>query len=148
MSEQNTKMWSGRFREPLDATFESWQRSFPFDYRLLPQEVAASKAHAQAIAAAGILTPAELTTMLEGLEAVRTVTIDHAKTEAEDIHHFVELELTKVIGSLALTVPITALVAASASLGDTELIPARKKIIAYQQPFLTELREMLDGGCK
>ena len=57
MSEQNTKMWSGRFREPLDKRFEDWQRSFPFDFRLIPQEVAASKAHAQAIAAAGILTP-------------------------------------------------------------------------------------------
>jgi len=29
-------MWSGRFREPLDPAFESWQRSFPFDVRLLP----------------------------------------------------------------------------------------------------------------
>src|SRR5271167_738635 len=73
MSEQNTKMWSGRFREPLDKRFEDWQRSFPFDYCLLPQEVAASKAHAQAIAAAGILTPTELTTTLAGLEAVRTI---------------------------------------------------------------------------
>jgi argininosuccinate lyase len=103
MSEQqNTKMWSGRFREPLDKRFEDWQRSFPFDYRLLPQEVAASKAHARAIAAAGILSDDELTRMLEGLEAVRTVAIDHANTEPEDIHHFVELELTKQIGPLAL----------------------------------------------
>ena len=43
-----------------DAVFEQWQRSFPFDVRLLPQEVAASKAHARMIAAAGILTDAEL----------------------------------------------------------------------------------------
>src|ERR1700754_2817132 len=63
-------MWSGRFREPLDPSFESWQRSFPFDWRLLPQEVAASKAHARAIAAAGILTPAELDKTLSGLDAV------------------------------------------------------------------------------
>ncbi len=49
-------MWSGRFREPLDPAFEAWQRSFPFDVRLLPHEVAASKAHARTIAAAGILT--------------------------------------------------------------------------------------------
>ena len=51
-----SKMWSGRFREPLDEGFEQWQRSFPFDWRLLPQEVAASMAHARAIEAAGILT--------------------------------------------------------------------------------------------
>ncbi len=101
-------MWSGRFREPLNAAFEEWQRSFPFDWRLLPQEVAASKAHARAIAAAGILTEAELTTMHEGLDAVLASnlldahTILAKATNAEDIHHFVELELTKQVGDLAL----------------------------------------------
>ena len=29
------KMWSGRFRQPLDPAFEHWQRSFEFDCRLL-----------------------------------------------------------------------------------------------------------------
>ncbi|HVW78894.1 MAG TPA: argininosuccinate lyase [Alloacidobacterium sp.] len=105
MTEQSAKMWSGRFREPLNAAFEAWQRSFPFDWRLLPQEVAASKAHARMIAAAGILTPAELDTMLRGLDALLPLlqspeTI--ASSQAEDIHHFVELELTRKIGDLAL----------------------------------------------
>jgi len=117
-------MWSGRFREPLDAAFEEWQRSFPFDVRLLPQEVAASKAHARAIAAAGILSDAELANMLDGLDRVIPFSIEEAtKTSdgdtssplathlkqivalsphAEDIHHFVELQLTKLIGDLAL----------------------------------------------
>ena len=36
---QSVKMWSGRFREPLDAQFEQWQRSIVFDWRLLPQEL-------------------------------------------------------------------------------------------------------------
>jgi len=113
-----SKMWSGRFREPLDPQFESWQRSFPFDVRLLPQEVAASKAHARAIAAAGILTEAELRKMLDGLDGVIPFALEEAKSakldaasataiaalhpEAEDIHHFVELTLTKIIGDLAL----------------------------------------------
>ena len=70
-TELAAKMWSGRFREPLDPAFESWQRSFPFDWRLLSQEVAASKAHARTIAAAGILTDAELATMLAGLDGVK-----------------------------------------------------------------------------
>jgi argininosuccinate lyase len=106
--QQAAKMWSGRFRESLNAAFEEWQRSFPFDWRLLPQEVAASKAHARAIAAAGILTEAELTKMHEGLDAVLANNPLHAETilakatNAEDIHHFVELELTKQIGDLAL----------------------------------------------
>jgi argininosuccinate lyase len=122
-----SKMWSGRFREALDPAFESWQRSFPFDVRLLPQEVAASKAHARAIAAAGILTDAELETMLDGLDRVIPLALKDASVsvpseststtnavlaaapaivalnpQAEDIHHFVELTLTRIIGDLAL----------------------------------------------
>lgn len=119
-----SKMWSGRFREPLDPAFESWQRSFPFDVRLLPQEVAASKAHARAIAAAGILTEDELARMLDGLDRIIPLSIEEAakpgssaaaeslpasfagivalNPQAEDIHHFVELQLTKLIGDLAL----------------------------------------------
>jgi argininosuccinate lyase len=102
-------MWSGRFREPLDARFEEWQRSFGFDWRLLPQEIAASKAHGSVLAAAGILTAAELAKIRNGLDAIlkgcwdgprhATLAVD---TRAEDVHHFVELELTEHIGELAL----------------------------------------------
>jgi argininosuccinate lyase len=95
-------MWSGRFREPLDKTFESWQRSFPFDWRLLPHEVEASIAHARAIEAAGILTSEELLQMEQGLRAVAKLKNVADNEQAEDIHHFVELELTKQIGDLAL----------------------------------------------
>lgn len=99
-------MWSGRFREPLDPRFESWQRSLPFDMRLLPQELAASKAHARTIAAAGILTPAELEATLRGLDAIAAsldvAPPDPATSEAEDVHHYTELALTREIGDLAL----------------------------------------------
>jgi argininosuccinate lyase len=74
-------MWSGRFREPLDAVFEQWQRSFPFDVRLLPQEVAASKAHARMLAAASILTDAELERMIEGLDQIGDITPEFAPIE-------------------------------------------------------------------
>ena len=109
-----SKMWSGRFREPLDSTFEQWQRSFPFDWRLLPHEIDASIAHARMIEAAGILTSDELLCMIEGLRAIgvretfgsdtmqRGAMIVAANPQAEDIHHYVELELTIEIGDLAL----------------------------------------------
>ena len=80
-TEQSAKMWSGRFREPLDAAFEQWQRSFPFDVRLLPQEVAASKAHARMIAAVGILTDAELERMIDGLDQVGDIVPEFAPVE-------------------------------------------------------------------
>jgi argininosuccinate lyase len=108
MSKESTKMWSGRFREPLDANFEQWQRSFPFDYRLLPQELAASAAHAKTIAAAKILTSDELAKIVSGLAAIGEKAKQkgeawlRSNAVAEDIHHFVELQLTEEIGDLAL----------------------------------------------
>jgi len=111
MSNENqpVKMWSGRFREPLDAEFEQWQRSIIFDWRLLEEEVAASKAHASALAAVGVVTSAELGDLRAALDAIAA---DHASDAgkalvrnhpaAEDIHHFVELSLVERIGSLGL----------------------------------------------
>ena len=103
------KMWSGRFREPLDAEFEQWQRSIVFDWRLLEQEVAASKAHASALAVASILSPRELAELRAALDSIAA---DHSSDagkgqvrnhpSAEDIHHFVELSLVERIGSLGL----------------------------------------------
>jgi argininosuccinate lyase len=107
--QQSGKMWSGRFREPLDAEFEAWQRSIVFDWRLLPQEVAASKAHASALCAAKILTVDETAKLRDALDAIaaehatdagKAQVRDHAT--AEDIHHFVELKLAERIGSLGL----------------------------------------------
>jgi argininosuccinate lyase len=107
--EQSVKMWSGRFREPLDSEFEKWQRSIGFDWRLLRHEVAASKAHASALKAAGVLSAAELSELRKALDAIAAAhssdagmaeVRDHAT--AEDIHHFVELKLVERIGSLGL----------------------------------------------
>ncbi len=100
-------MWSGRFREPLDAEFEAWQRSIVFDWQLLDQEVAASKAHASALLAAEILTKNEAAEIRAALDAIAAeyasetgkalVRNDGA---AEDIHHFVELRLVERVGTL------------------------------------------------
>jgi argininosuccinate lyase len=107
--QQSVKMWSGRFREPLNAGFEAWQRSIVFDWRLLPQEVAASKAHASVLVAANILATdegARIRTALDSIAAEfasaagQALVRDHAS--AEDIHHFVELKLVERIGSLGL----------------------------------------------
>ena len=121
-------MWSGRFREPLDRTFEQWQRSFPFDWRLYECEISASIAHTRMLEAAGILTADEAETMVKGLNEISKLqsrwahrievstpnpeftpsteqigaAIVASSPQAEDVHHFIELELTKLIGPLAL----------------------------------------------
>lgn len=97
-----TKMWSGRFREPLDPDFERWQRSFPLDQRLLPYEVEASRAHARALEHAGVLSAEELSEILRGLEQIvekAQTSADFLRDEsAEDVHHFVEKQLVALIG--------------------------------------------------
>ena len=107
--QQSVKMWSGRFREPLDKEFEQWQRSIVFDWRLLAHEIAASKAHASALCASGILSEHEGMELRAALDAVAAEfgTLEGAERMrnhpvAEDIHHFVELSLVERIGSLGL----------------------------------------------
>jgi argininosuccinate lyase len=98
------KMWSGRFRQPLDPDFERWQRSIDFDRRLLRYELAASGAHAHALKNAGILSPDELIRVLQGLEDIgqqaKNFAAFSSDWDAEDVHHFVEKQLVGLIGEL------------------------------------------------
>ncbi|HWW14411.1 MAG TPA: argininosuccinate lyase [Candidatus Dormibacteraeota bacterium] len=98
------KMWSGRFRQPLDPQFERWQRSFDFDRRLLSYELAASGAHARALKNAGVLSPDELISILEGLQQIGEMAASSTAfvedEEAEDVHHFVEKQLVARIGEV------------------------------------------------
>ncbi len=97
-------MWSGRFREPLDDVFDYWQRSFSFDYRLLAQEVYASRAHSMALLAAGVLTSEEQERIAGALQGLLAELFGKqlVSDSAEDIHHFVEMELVKRVGDLGL----------------------------------------------
>ena len=98
------KMWSGRFRQPLNSEFERWQRSFGFDRRLLKYEVAASTAHATALKNAGVLSAGELISILQGLEQIGKQAVGSLgffeDDEAEDVHHFVEKQLVAMIGEV------------------------------------------------
>ena len=97
------KMWSGRFRQPLDPEFEKWQRSFPYDQRLLPFELAASRAHANALEHAGVLSSEELSEILKALAEISRRAESSPEflndPEAEDVHHFVEKQLAALIGA-------------------------------------------------
>jgi argininosuccinate lyase len=96
------KMWSGRFRQPLDPEFEKWQRSFSYDQRLLPFELAASRAHANALAHAGVLSSEELAEIVKALAEIGRRGESSPEflndPDAEDVHHFVEKQLASLIG--------------------------------------------------
>ena len=74
MSQKTTpvsdKLWGGRFERPPNELFYEFQRSFPFDRRLLPYELAVDRAWARAIQHAGILTAAEVEQTLSALDAI------------------------------------------------------------------------------
>ncbi len=98
------RMWSGRFDRGPDEVFDQFQRSFSFDQRLLPYEIAVNRAWAHAIERAAILTPDETKKLLAALEAIaeragrEPAWLD--KSPAEDVHHFVEMALIEALGPL------------------------------------------------
>ena len=99
-----SKLWGGRFDQPPDELFYQFQRSFPFDRRLLPYELAVDRAWARAIEKVGILTSSETQQTLAALDAIA----ERAESDrswlnlspAEDVHHFVEIALVERLGPL------------------------------------------------
>ena len=101
------RMWSGRFDRGPDKLFDQFQRSFSFDRRLLPYEIAVDRAWAHAIERAGILSTAEVQKLFVALDEIeRRASSEPAWLDsvgasgAEDVHHFVEMALIEKLGAL------------------------------------------------
>jgi len=96
------KLWGGRFKGEADAAFARFNSSFSFDRRLIEADVEGSRAHAEALVAAGILNEGEARRIAWGLsEILRRAKEDKCYLEtasAEDVHSFVEAELVTAIG--------------------------------------------------
>jgi argininosuccinate lyase len=103
---KDDRLWGGRFDREPNAQFDAFQRSFAFDRRLLPYEIAVDRAWAKALEPIGILTAAEVRQTLAALDKIA----ERAKTDvawlerfgadAEDVHHFVEKALVEELGPL------------------------------------------------
>ncbi|HBS28169.1 MAG TPA: argininosuccinate lyase, partial [Phycisphaerales bacterium] len=97
-------LWGGRFEQPPDALFKRLNDSLPFDYRLLPQDIAGSIAWAGAIHRAGVLTADEHARLVEALRALaRETEADPARIVPdgdEDVHSWVERRLVEALGPL------------------------------------------------
>src|SRR5258706_8388790 len=103
---KDNKLWGGRFERAPDARFDAFQRSFAFDRRLMPYEIAVDRAWAKALEPIGIFTAAEVKQTLAALDKIEQRTLsDQAWVEsfgadAEDVHHFVEKALVEDLGPL------------------------------------------------
>ena len=103
---KDDRLWGGRFEREPDKRFDAFQRSFAFDRRLLPYELAVDRAWAKSLVPIDIITVDELKQILAVLDAIEirakddTAWLDKAGEGAEDIHHFVERELVQELGGL------------------------------------------------
>ena len=94
-------MWAGRFQKALDKKADDFNSSIRFDYRMYAQDVKGSMAHAAMLARQGILPQPEVDTIIDGLEGILKDLESGAlqvDMNAEDVHMFIEGELTKRIG--------------------------------------------------
>ena len=95
------QLWKGRFKKELDEKTNDFNSSISFDSRMYKQDIDGSIAHASMLAAKGIISAEDLSLIIKGLGAIKAeiesgqLIIDE---NAEDIHTFVEGELTKRIG--------------------------------------------------
>jgi len=103
---KDDRLWGGRFEAAPDAHFDAFQRSFSFDRRLLPYEIAVDRAWASALEHAGVFTEAEVRQTLAALDKIAyraksdPVWVDQFGAAAEDVHHFVEKALVEELGPL------------------------------------------------
>lgn len=97
------KMWAGRTSGTLNKTADDFNSSIHFDSKMYKQDITGSMQHAAMLAACGIIKAEESQRIIDTLDDILSeiecgeLEID---PEAEDIHMFVEAELTKRIGDV------------------------------------------------
>ena len=97
------KLWAGRAHGALDAAADSFNSSISVDSRMYKEDIRGSIAHAAMLAKCGIISPDEGSRLIEGLGGILAdlesgaLAIDPS---AEDIHSFVESELTARLGDV------------------------------------------------
>ena len=95
------KMWAGRTDGAVSAVADDFNSSIHFDKKMYRQDIRGSMEHALMLSAKGIISRADYEEIVGGLSSI-LADIDSGKLpfdeSAEDIHMFVEAELTKRIG--------------------------------------------------
>ena len=95
------KLWAGRFSKEIDQKTNDFNSSISFDSRMIQEDIAGSIAHATMLGACGIIDESESKKICDELEKIREDILSGAlpiDPNAEDVHTFVEGELTQRIG--------------------------------------------------
>lgn len=95
------KLWQGLLSGQLNEKAEEFNSSFSIDKRLIFQDIEASIAHAQMLFKTGIIQESDAKEILDGLINIKKQLVNEElslNSSAEDVHTFVENELTRQIG--------------------------------------------------
>ena len=96
-------MWAGRFSKQVDEKVNAFNSSIAFDARMYRHDIQGSIAHATMLGDCNIISKQDSLEIIGGLKEI-LADIDSGKLEidptAEDIHMFVEAELTKRLGDV------------------------------------------------
>ena len=98
---QDKQGWSGRFSEPVAELVQRYTASVDFDQRLALFDIQGSLAHAQMLAACGILSAQDLKDIQRGMAQIENEIISGDFTwlvELEDVHLNIEKRLTALVG--------------------------------------------------
>lgn len=97
------KMWAGRTDGVTDKIADDFNSSIHFDCKMFRQDIRGSMAHAAMLGAQNIITKNEADTLIDGLDTILSDLENGSlqfDMECEDIHMFVEQELTKRLGAV------------------------------------------------
>ncbi len=97
------KMWAGRTDGQVNSLADDFNSSIHFDLKMYKQDIRGSMAHAAMLGAQGIISQSDADALIYGLEGILS-DLESGKLEfdlsCEDIHMFVEQELTKRLGDV------------------------------------------------
>ena len=89
LDSHTSQTWGGRFSEATDAFVQEFTGSYSFDHVLAHYDIQGSRAHADMLAASGILSNEDLSDIHRGLTQVEDEIASGAfrwQVELEDVH--------------------------------------------------------------
>ena len=139
------QLWKGRFSKEIDPKTNDFNSSIKFDSRMYKEDIDGSIAHATMLCTQGIISSDDLGLIVEGLNNIKTeieagtLLID---PNAEDIHTFVEGELTSRIGAAGKRLHTAR------SRNDQVALDIRLYLRHECDDVLSQLTELIDVLCK
>ena len=138
------QLWQGRFSKAIDKKTNDFNSSISFDSRMFREDIEGSMAHADMLGTCGIIDRSEADKIIDGLKGILAdiesgvLQID---MEAEDIHTFVEGELTSRLGSTGKRLHT------SRSRNDQVALDIRLHLRKQADEILAYLKELLNVLC-